>query len=112
MQSTVTVSNIDARTKGPTTTNVEVTSSSTTNSQNTSSNTINTETGSNGNDIAVLDTSNNARLEATTTPYNGPVAGIQTQYIAITIDNLNITANGPGWFIHSGPGNDAISVSS
>jgi hypothetical protein len=49
-------------------------------------------------------------------PYSGPVAGITTQYVVqsdnatITADNLNITATTPNVFIHSGSGNDALSV--
>jgi hypothetical protein len=44
------------------------------------------------------------------TPYSGPVAGIDYQYINITPDNLNITASVPNVFIHSGAGMDALSV--
>ncbi len=44
-------------------------------------------------------------------PYSGPVAGLQWQYINITPDNLNITANAPNVFIHSGSGSDALDVS-
>jgi hypothetical protein len=43
--------------------------------------------------------------------YNGPVIGIQNQYVNITTDNLNITATTPGFFIHTGAGNDAINAS-
>ena len=44
-------------------------------------------------------------------PYSGPVAGLDWQLIDVTTDNLNITANTPNVFIHSGSGNDAINVS-
>jgi len=44
-------------------------------------------------------------------PYSGPVPGLQHQLVAITPDNLNITANVPNSFIHSGSGTDAIDVS-
>jgi len=43
--------------------------------------------------------------------YNGPVGGLQNQYIVVTTDNLNITATAPNSFIHTGSGNDAIDVS-
>ena len=42
--------------------------------------------------------------------YNGPVAGLQHQYITVSTDNLNISAVAPNSFIHSGSGNDAINV--
>lgn len=35
------------------------------------------------------------------TPYVGPVAGPQQQFINITADSLNITATTPNWFIYS-----------
>jgi hypothetical protein len=50
------------------------------------------------------------------TSYSGPVTGIQQQYIvqsdnaAISADNLNITSTVKNVFIHSGSGNDALSV--
>ena len=44
-------------------------------------------------------------------PYTGPVAGIQQEIILITNDNLNIKAQIPNVFIHTGSGNDAIDVS-
>ena len=43
--------------------------------------------------------------------YNGPVAGLQHQYITVSTDSLNIAAAAPNSFIHSGSGNDAIDVS-
>jgi ELWxxDGT repeat protein len=47
----------------------------------------------------------------TATLYDGPVAGIQKQYINTTTGNLNVTANTENWFIHSGSGFDGIDVS-
>ena len=44
--------------------------------------------------------------------YTGPVAGLQMQFIDITTDSLNITANAPNYFIHTGSGNDAIALKS
>jgi hypothetical protein len=44
-------------------------------------------------------------------PYTGPVPGLQQEIILITKDNLNIKAQIPNVFIHTGSGNDAIDVS-
>jgi Ca2+-binding RTX toxin-like protein len=44
-------------------------------------------------------------------PYPGPVAGVTSQFIDITPDNLNIAALTPNVYIHTGDGNDGISVS-
>jgi len=44
--------------------------------------------------------------------YTGPVAGITDQIILATPDNINITANIPNVFVHTGAGTDAIAVSS
>jgi len=44
-------------------------------------------------------------------PYSGPVPGLAQQLILVTPDNLNITANVPNVFIHSGAGTDALNVS-
>jgi len=43
--------------------------------------------------------------------YNGPVAGLQNQFITVTADNANVTATKPNNFIHTGSGNDAIDLS-
>jgi hypothetical protein len=43
--------------------------------------------------------------------YHGPVAGLQSEFISITPDKLNISASTPNWFIHSGSGDDAIAAS-
>jgi hypothetical protein len=62
--------------------------------------------------VVVLDATTGVQMSAPGSPYTGPVAGLQQQYINLTSDNLNIAASTPGWFIHSGAGMDAISVSS
>lgn len=62
--------------------------------------------------IMVQDTKTGQNLAATAQPYSGPVAGLANEYIAVTPDSLNITVTTPNWFIHAGPGNDAIAVSS
>jgi hypothetical protein len=41
-------------------------------------------------------------------PHTGPVPGIDRDLILITKDNLNVTAQIPNVFIHSGSGNDAL----
>jgi V8-like Glu-specific endopeptidase len=62
--------------------------------------------------LAVLDTSTNQLVPVGATPYAGPVAGLQEQFVDISSDNLNVTASTPNWFIHTGPGTDAIAVTS
>ena len=44
--------------------------------------------------------------------YSGPVSGLTSQFITATTDSLNVSISTPGWFIHTGSGNDAIAVSS
>ena len=46
------------------------------------------------------------------TPYSGPVAGLTSELIAVTSDNINITAETPNVFISAdgGSGEDAIAV--
>ena len=44
-------------------------------------------------------------------PYAGPVAGLASQVIISTSDNINIVAEVPNVFIHTGSGNDALDVS-
>jgi len=44
--------------------------------------------------------------------YTGPVAGLATEFIDITPQNLNVTANTPGLFIHTGGGDDAVALNS
>lgn len=45
------------------------------------------------------------------TAYVGPVAGITSEFIIATPDNINVTATVPNVFIHTGSGEDAINVS-
>jgi Ca2+-binding RTX toxin-like protein len=61
--------------------------------------------------FSVLDTTTNAPSQTNGTPYSGPVAGLQQQLIDTATDNLNVTANVPNVFIHTGSGEDAIDVS-
>jgi serralysin len=64
------------------------------------------------NSLAVFDVSTGQTIPATAQGYNGPVAGLQEQYINVTSDSLNISVSTPNWFIHSGSGTDAIAVNS
>jgi len=43
--------------------------------------------------------------------YSGPVSGLEREFILVTADNVNITAQVPNVFIHSGSGTDALDVS-
>lgn len=45
------------------------------------------------------------------TPYTGPVAGLASDIIIATADNINVKAEVPNVFIHTGSGEDAIDVS-
>jgi len=62
--------------------------------------------------LSVLDTTTGQAMPATAQPYNGPVAGLQEQYVNITSDNLNMSVSTPNWFLHSGSGTDAIAANS
>jgi V8-like Glu-specific endopeptidase len=63
-------------------------------------------------DLHVEDTSIDEPLERHASTYDGPVTGVNEQYIEITTDNLNVSVGTPNWFIHTGSGEDAIAVSS
>jgi hypothetical protein len=62
--------------------------------------------------LAVLDTTTGQAASPVYQPYTGPVAGLQSQYINITSDNLNVSVSTPNWFLHSGSGEDAIAANS
>jgi len=60
---------------------------------------------------AIFDTTTNSAVPDTLSqPYTGPVAGLQTELIDITPDNLNIMAMADNLFIKTGAGNDAVSL--
>jgi Ca2+-binding RTX toxin-like protein len=44
--------------------------------------------------------------------YTGPVAGLQSEYIGITSDNLVLAPLTPNVFLHTGDGTDVITLSS
>lgn len=58
----------------------------------------------------ITDTSTGISSAAAGIPYTGPVSGLQSEYINLTADNLNIAAATPNVFIHSGSGEDAIAA--
>jgi len=60
--------------------------------------------------VTVHDTTTNTDLPDTSSAYTGPVAGITSQFIAITPDNLNIAAKADNLFIKTGAGNDAVAL--
>ena len=45
------------------------------------------------------------------TAYDGPVAAVRNQFIAVTAGNVNVTATKPNNFIRTGPGDDGIDIS-
>jgi len=60
--------------------------------------------------VAVVDTTTGQPVNATASAYSGPVSGLQDQYIYGGSDSVNISVNSDNWFLHGGPGNDAIAV--
>jgi plastocyanin len=62
--------------------------------------------------FAVFDTTTNEAAPSAVESYAGPVTGLTNEYINITPDSLNISVSTPGWFLHSGGGEDAIVASS
>ncbi len=61
--------------------------------------------------VVIHDTTTGADLPDTLSQaYNGPVSYLQTQFIDITPDSLNIAAVKPNVFIHTGSGNDGVSL--
>jgi Ca2+-binding RTX toxin-like protein len=66
---------------------------------------------SNTETVSVFDQTTGQTAVEAGTPYTGPVAGLTTEFIDLSPDNLNIAAITPNSFIYSGLGNDAINVS-
>ncbi len=62
--------------------------------------------------IAAFDATSGRPVGVVGQAYTGPVADLQSEYINITSDNLNISMGTPNWFIHTGSGDDAIAASS
>lgn len=59
----------------------------------------------------ISDTTTGTVQQAAGQAYNGPVAGLTSEFISPTNDALNVTAEIPDVFIHTGSGADAIDVS-
>ena len=60
--------------------------------------------------VAVHDVTTGTDLPDTSAAYAGPVAGITSQFVSITPDNLNISAMADNLFIKTGAGNDAVAL--
>lgn len=60
--------------------------------------------------FTVADTTTGLASTQDGSPYSGPVAGLTSELVLTTPANLAITAHVPNAFIHTGAGNDAISV--
>jgi Ca2+-binding RTX toxin-like protein len=67
---------------------------------------------SSGSGFAATDMITGAPVSDSPQAYSGPVPGLQSEYISVTADKLNIRVSTPNWFIHSGSGDDAIAVNS
>ena len=63
-------------------------------------------------DFAMTDTTTGAASHPDGTAYSGPVGYLQRQIILTSADGVAVAANAPSVFIHTGSGDDAISVSS
>ena len=61
-----------------------------------------------GSDILVVDTTTGQDLGATGAPYNGPVPGLQHQYLYPGTNPENTIVSSDNWFIVGGPGDDAL----
>ena len=59
----------------------------------------------------MLDTTTQTPFQIDGTPYSGPVAGLQWEFIDAASDNISVTTNVPNVFIDTGSGEDAIDVS-
>jgi hypothetical protein len=62
--------------------------------------------------LAIFDTTTGRPSSMTGQAYAGPVSGLTSEFITATADSLNVSISTPGWFIHTGSGNDAVAVSS
>ncbi len=67
--------------------------------------------GAPGAGLTVQDTTTGQTVDSVGTAYAGPVQNIQSEYVNITPDSLNVSVTSSNWFIHTGAGTDAIAVS-
>ena len=58
--------------------------------------------------IAVFDTDTDQTVAGAEEAYSGPVARLQHQFISSDQDSVNISVSDDNWFLHGGPGDDAI----
>ena len=58
--------------------------------------------------ISMVDTTDGQPIPVSPAAYSGPVGGLQYQYIYTGSDSVNITVTGDNWFLHGGPGEDAL----
>ena len=58
----------------------------------------------------ILDQTTGQTSTSAGTPYTGPTAGLTTEFVDLSPDNLNIAALTPNVFIYSGTGEDGIDV--
>jgi hypothetical protein len=59
-------------------------------------------------EISLLDTTTGQASAVTPSPYSGPVAGLQHQFVYAGGDNVNVTVTDDNWFLKGGPGEDAL----
>lgn len=62
------------------------------------------------NDFQIADQSNGGTWQSQGTAYAGPVTGLSREIILATSDNVNVTAEVPNVFIHTGSGEDGLNV--
>ncbi len=60
--------------------------------------------------VAVFDATVQQGVPTTGISYNGPVSGLQDEYVDVSSDNLDVTASHDNWFIKTGSGTDVITV--
>ncbi|MBV8774066.1 MAG: NF038122 family metalloprotease [Deltaproteobacteria bacterium] len=65
---------------------------------------------SSSNAIAVDDTSTGQSVPAAGLAYSGPVVGLRHQYIYTGQDKINVSVSDDYWFLHGGPGDDALAA--
>lgn len=63
------------------------------------------------NDFSVVDQTSGGTWQSQGVAYTGPVAGLSQELLLATSDNINVTAEVPNVFIHSGAGEDGLNVS-
>ena len=60
----------------------------------------------------LTDNTTGANWQQALTPYSGPVSYLTSEFIDLSSDNLNMTATTPNVFLHSGAGEDGLTVTS